>query len=76
MCSIRGAIWALEVQGERNRTHRVYDYLQNNGIAGEMIDNLYVTFFLGGEILTESYRYVDEVQDNLLIDTLGTIIRF
>lgn len=39
-----------------DRTHRILSFLEKHSISGTLVDHL----------------YVDEVQDNLLIDTMGT----
>lgn len=52
------------------RTHYILKGHRDHGMAGKKVDFLYVSMGICSSSVERHPRYVDEVQDNLLIDTL------
>ena len=55
-----------------SRTHYILKEIRDVGLVGQKVDFLYDSMKICFRFLKlTSPRYIDEVQDNLLIDTLG-----
>jgi len=70
--NISSPLCGLHLTESAARTHYILKELRDVGLTGKKVDFLYVSvkFCLPSVELTLP-RYVDEVQDNLLIDTLS-----
>lgn len=66
---------AIALRSPSRRTHALIKYIRENGVPGLDVDFVLVPYAYRSDTrLTISYlRYVDEVQDNLLIDALSKL---